>query len=574
MKRPSNISNGLITEALHILVASILVLIYLYALDLFQPSYLILLRGVVWSNAFRLGLLDLGFYGALSFTVSFFALGICVHLAGGLMTLKPSKLARYILVSLITLITLPLLYWMTYMWSPQLTSNYRLGPFRWVSEFDAMLLNTYAPIYPLLLLVALYAWLGPVFSRAIGRRIRLTIKYSGALNTSVDYGQSNNTLIKRLSLAFAILLSITLPLIPYLPAVNPGFEPASVDIRFYRSWLESMLMTDPWNAVKYAFYGSENGSWNGNRPLYLLLLYCLTKLGLPKQAVLNLEALYIAPSFALAVYFACKKLFRNSPYASLSSLAGVLGFNMTVNVFGGFFASWTAMTLFYLCIALIPSLEEGDVKGTVSCVLLSTAMLYTHPWTWSLFMAALTVYLATVTLRSKPLKDSLKTNKHILILLTANVLVDLLKSLLTPSYGGLEGSTSYALNTGFGLDHLTNTLRDLHRMTTTFLGGLLYNPLHVILALIGTLSLTKRRDKHSTLILTWIIVISAVFLIGKLGVKARLLLASPFPILIVEGLWTISKLLAKFDSKLPKLLIAFFIVSSLTYTVRALCNLI
>jgi hypothetical protein len=36
----------------------------------------------------------------------------------------------------------------------------------------------------------------------------------------------------------------------------------------------------------------------------------------------------------------------------------------------------------------------------------------------------------------------------------------------------------------------------------------------------------------------------------------------------------LSRLLARFDSKLPKLLQAFFITSSLTYTVRALCNLI
>ena len=143
-----------------------------------------------------------------------------------------------------------------------------------------------------------------------------------------------------------------------------------------------------------------------------------------------------------------------------------------------------------------------------------------------------------------------------------------------PNYGGLECSASYVLSRGFRLDQLMQSVSSLHRISTSHLDGLLYNPLHVILALIGIISLTKRRNEYSTLILVWVIIISIIFPFGNLGVKSRLLLSAPFPLLIAEGLWALSRLLARFDSKLPKLFIIFFIVSSLTYTVRALCNLI
>jgi hypothetical protein len=96
----------------------------------------------------------------------------------------------------------------------------------------------------------------------------------------------------------------------------------------------------------------------------------------------------------------------------------------------------------------------------------------------------------------------------------------------------------------------------------------------MLLALIGILSLFKRRGEYSKLILIWVAVASTPFLFANVALQSRLLLIIPFPILIAEGLWVLSRLLARFDSKLPKLLYVFFITSSLTYTIRALCNLV
>jgi hypothetical protein len=452
--------------------------------------------------------------------------------------------------------------------------EYSLGQYVWVSETGAFIFHVCAPAYPLLMLATLYAWLPPVISRAFKGRIRLSIRCNGAIGKADDHKPSNSTFIERFGLASALLLSVILPIIPYLPSVNPDFKPVSVDIRYYSAWLDYMLTSDCWGAVEYAFYGMENGVWNGNRPLYLLLLYGLVGLGIPKEIVLNFEAVFISPFFTLAVYFTAKRSLEDSLYALLTSLAAVLGFNMTVGMMAGYFAAWTALIPFYICVALTPNLAGGSLKSLVIILASSIAMLYIHPWTWSLLMATLTLHLASLILASFR-KGNFKLDRRLSAILIGNAIADIVKTIICPSYGGLASVTTVlSYSRDFGLEPLLDLPRSLQRLTVSYVDGLFFNPLHMALALIGILSLSKKGDSLSRLFIIWLAVVSLLFPFSRIGLQSHLLFATPFPILIAEGLWALSRLLARFDSKLPRLLQAFFITSSLTYTVRALCNLI
>ena len=341
-----------LTEALHMLIALELILAYLYMLNLFKPSYVILIRGVVWAHDYEFKPLGRGFYGLTLLIVVALTLGVCLYKVGGFKEVKPSRLVLYVLTAL-TLVNLPpLIYWILYALDPHPLEH---APRRyvWASELDASIFHVYAPAYPILILATLYAWLPPLIGRAFKSRVRLNVRCSRALGRADDHKSSDNTFIEKFGLAFILLLSITLSLIPYMPSINPEFKPVSVDIRYYSILLDRVFTTDGWGAVEYAFYRG------GNRPLYLLLLYALVNLGIPKQTVLNLEALFIAPLFALAAYFTAKRISENSCYALLASLAGILGFNMTVGMFGGFFMAWITLSLLYICVGLTPSLMEG-----------------------------------------------------------------------------------------------------------------------------------------------------------------------------------------------------------------------
>jgi hypothetical protein len=559
-------SKKTLTEILHILIALELILAYLYALNIFKPSYFILIRGVIWAHDYEFKPLGRGFYGLIALIVIALTLAIYLFKAGGFKAVKPSRLALYVLTALTLINIPPLIYWILYALDPN-PLEHTLRQYVWVSELDASIFYVYAPVYPILILVTLYAWLPPVIGRAFKSRVKLSIRCSKALGRTGDHKSLDNTFIERFGLVSALLLSIALPLIPYLPSINPTFKPASVDIRYYAMFLDDLLARDPLHALEYAFY---SGLWC--KILYLLMLYGLVGLGIPREAVLNFEALLTAPLLTLAVYFFAKRLSGEGSYAALASLAAVLGFNMTVNMFGGFFANWAALTLFYACIGLTPSLIEGDVKSLVLCVIASTATFYTHTWTWSILMATLTAYLALSTLESLR-NGRLTVNKHLLTLLIVNATVDLLKNSLTPGREGLTESAE-TLSRSVRFENLQALHRNLQRLYTSYLGGLLSNPLHMLLALIGILSMFKRRGEYSKLILIWVAVASTPFLFVNVALQSRLLLVMPFPILIAEGLRALSRLLARFNSKLPRLLQAFFITSSLTYTVRALCNLI
>jgi hypothetical protein len=560
-----SICNIYLAEIFYFLFALELILAYLYVLNLFNPSYFILIRGVIWTRDYEFKQLGQVFYGLLYLLVGALAISICLYKAGGFRAVKPSKLAVYVL-AILTLVNLPpLIYWILYILDPHpLESFFR--QYVWVSELDACIFHVYTSAYPLLLLATLYAWLLSSIGRAFKGHIRLKISCSKTLNTAGDCTPSDNVLIRRLGLASILLLSIILPIIPYLPSINPDFKPVSVDIRYYSIWLGNMLTADCWSAIEYAFYGES-----GYRPLYLLMLYTLAKLGAPKGVVLNLEALFISPLFTLAIFFLAKRLSGNDLYGLLASLTGILGFNMTVGMFTGSFTAWFALIPLYICIALTPDLEKGVKRNLAYCLISSIAIQYIHPWTWFILMAVLTLYLMG-RLPNLFKKYYHQADKYLAIILAVNAIIYVLRATTTPIY---ETFLEYSLvSQRLGLEQLLHQASNLQRLSTTYVGGLFNNPLQMTLALIGILSFIKRGDNYSKLIMLWVAVISVIFPFSHLVIQYHLLLMTPFPILIAEGLWALSRLLARFDSKLPRLLQAFFITSSLTYTVRALCNLI
>jgi hypothetical protein len=565
-------------EILHIVTTLEIVLAYFYALELFKPSYTSLFHGVIHTDVYSLGLLNQGFYSLILLLITSLALVLCSCETGGFKSVKPSKLACYVLVALTLANLTLLLYWVAYMWNPELLLGYGFKLCTTISDIDAGLFRIYTPLYPPLLLATLYAWLLLPIRRALKGRVRLKIRCNRVLNLNAvgDNRSLNDIYAKKLGLTSVLLLSIVLPIIPYLPSINPSFKPVSVDIRYYSAWLSNMLETDCWSAVKYAFYGVENG----NRPLYLLMLYFLTSLGISRDVVLNFEALLISPFFALAIYYTAKRLSGSGIYAVSASLAGLLGFNMTVGMFAGLYAAWIALIPFYICIMSTLSLRESR-WALAGSILTSTALLYIHPWTWCILMAILTLHLIIQTLKSVEKGGKLKVDKQLLAVLASNISMDSLKTATSPYHGGLTCSIDiltkgkyFEIYVPFGFEYLLRLPQNLYRLSTTYMCGLFYNPFHMLLAFIGVLSFLNKKDEYSKLILLWIATISAIFPFGSLAFQSHLLFAMPFPILIAEGLWALSRLLARFDSRLPRLFIIFFIVSSLTYTVRALCNLI
>jgi hypothetical protein len=184
------------------------------------------------------------------------AVSACVYAIGRFKAVKLVKVSVYVLAILTVVFGLPLAYWIAYMWSSQVSQNHNLMR---LSELYAGLFHVYAPVYPLLLLATLYAWSPSTIAKTLKERVRLKVRCSMIVNANGGYDlPASNALTKRIYLPFTLLLSIALPLIPYIPSINPTFKPVSVDIRWYSVWLDNMLMVSCWNAIKYALYGLIN----------------------------------------------------------------------------------------------------------------------------------------------------------------------------------------------------------------------------------------------------------------------------------------------------------------------------
>jgi len=542
-----------LTEIVHLLVVVEVTLIYLYILDLFDRSYLILIGGVVWYRVYELGFVARG----LLLLVSLLLVALLVLYAYKGFGFEAGKAIRCALIVLSIVFFIPLVYWSLRMVGVRFCEYGLVRLF--LSELDAWFFNLdlYLSLYPFILMAMLFSWL-PL---CIGSVFRVDLKVRVRVNHDVDSGDSRTNVLV-VGLLLVLLLSVFMSVIPYLPTINPEFTPVSVDIRFYSMWVDEMLVRHPWRAVEYAF----SGAGSGNRPLFLLFLYSLVKLGIPRELVLNFEPLFISPLFALAVYFTAKRLFESSLLGLAASLAATLGFNMTVGMMSGFFAAWAALALFYACITLT---SGSRVRSIVGSILVSVLLLFVHPWTWGVLMAVLMVYLSSSALRSH------KLDKRVLCVLIANFMADIIKTIFSPTSGGVESLTALAREEkAFGIRNVLVLASNLGTVSRTYVGGLFYNPIHLILSLVGLLTLLRKEDGLSKMVAIWVAVISLALPFASVGLISHLLFATPFPLLIAEGLRSTCRFLHKFGSVTPRLFQTFFILSSMTYTVRGLCNLI
>ncbi|MEM2849109.1 MAG: hypothetical protein QXI36_02395, partial [Candidatus Bathyarchaeia archaeon] len=194
----------LFAETLNLLAALTVILMYFYMLDLFQPYYVILHRGVTWLRIYDIRLTDGDLLGILPLIVVSIIL-IAYYATNGLNTISLVGLSTYSIATLIVINILPLFYWITYMYNPNEQTLTAYDPLPYI---DTGLFHVYAPVYPLLLLATLYAWLPTITIKSLVKNIRLRIKYYKPLNPLINASPSRSTSMERLSLTSIILLSI------------------------------------------------------------------------------------------------------------------------------------------------------------------------------------------------------------------------------------------------------------------------------------------------------------------------------------------------------------------------------
>jgi len=400
---------------------------------------------------------------------------------------------------------------------------------------EMQLANVLYPWLPRIMLIFLFSWLLGYLLRRIKPLERFFSRMHSNTRDADSKGPQANYPYDKILLIFGLIIAVFIASYPYLPAVNDN--PArliGVDAPFYLEKLEDARGSSILESISIAL--------SDNRTI-LHLLNILLHFPLQNSLlVMKVLPILLSVLLVLSTFFMVKVLTRNSGLAGLSALFTPIAFQQIIGMNAGFYANWLALVEVNLFFGvLLIALRDQKLLGYLFSLILSIIILFTHPWTWFVVMFSLSVYMFVgLWTRATAVKESFL----ILMVLTINVLADAVKGVVFTVGSGVEATSSSILS-GFLLADLPNVIGVLESTFTTFLGGVLYNSVLILLATIGFLTIRDYKDRLNRVLL-------ALSVSGLIGVfffssnfdsflQARALYVIPFGIFAALGFRSVTE---------------------------------
>jgi hypothetical protein len=360
-------------------------------------------------------------------------------------------------------------------------------------------------------------------------------------------------------LGLILILSVTVAVYPYLPKVNPQGVNPGVDINSYL--LEyKQVEADPGKALQVS---------GGSRPLFYVILFGFQKLTfLDPLSAIRLLPILLNPLLVLSTYFLALEMIGSYKAASYAGFFTAAGYTLVVGMYAYYLADMLILSIILASIGfLLRSYRTRSMQDLVIASLLGSLFVFTHPWTLDQYMAPLVVTLTLVTyLHLRHKKDALNPLGFIsycCVIASA----DIAKLLL------LRGSVDGLVALGTLSEGLTSTQTfwlDLVNSPRFYVGGFLTNVPLLVLAVIG-LWKVNQKNLPNTLIWLFMAMTSAVYIIGDVVVKSRLLYNIPIGILAAYGLLYLDDLVV--NHRVKSLIHSTVVITLLTYLFRELATL-
>lgn len=319
---------------------------------------------------------------------------------------------------------------------------------------------------------------------------------------------------ERKLLALGMLAAITIPLIPYIPWLNPERTPVNVDWIFYLEALKQ-IREEGLKAIFKAYWGS--------RPLYLLILYTASRLlKIDLQTTSIYHNLILLPLYALSIWFLAKPLFgrKTATYALLITAISptYVGF-----ILGGLQANLFALSLINMALGIFFKNEKSKTNLALATTILALTYLI-HPWTWIQYTSAIILYLAVRygSLRKFP--------KNLALVLITIVVLKLAYELTMRSS---IFEYSFILKTFLSQWSKPNItpvflISNLYTSLTIYMWGTLNNPVYSIL---NSYHIDKLNEQYTLSVLT-VSGLATILLLTNTTFIFRTMLNIPFQLLI------------------------------------------
>jgi len=363
-----------------------------------------------------------------------------------------------------------------------------------------------------------------------------------------------------LLLSLIVILSITVALYPYIPNVNPLNENPGADISSYL--LEYKQVEGD---VSKIFEVS-----GGSRPIYYLLLFGFQKLAsLDALSATRYHSIILNPLLVLSIFFLAREVIRDNGAAVFSAFFTAAGFTLSVGMYAYFLADMLMLSIIFLSLAfLLRSVRTRSRVDLVAATTLGCLFVFTHPWTFNQYMAAVAVTTILVTYTYIRSRSEATNSKILIIYCIAIAASNIIK--MTVLEGSVEGIS--ALGTlAAGLTTTQTFWLDLSNSSRFYVGGFLTNMPLLALAALGIVR-TKEKTVPNILLWTLLAMTLSVYLIGDLVIKSRVIFNIPIGIFASYGILSLDNLII--DSKLRKATITTIAITLIAYLFRDLSNLI
>jgi hypothetical protein len=408
----------------------------------------------------------------------------------------------------------------------------------WFPTFDFQLFNVLYPLTSWLLLLFLYSWIWIPALKYAFQRVAALKRLSSSFKRSTFLPVQDTISARKLNrrhLALGLILSsVTAVFIAYYPYINlsNSILVGSDSVEYY-SWLKQFMLKGPLTA-----FGTD-------RPLPNLLMYSIQwTTGLPPETVVRIMPMILAVLLNLAVFWFVKQGTKDERMALTASVLSTFSFQTTVGLFAYFVANWLAIIESLLMLVfLMKSFEKQSWKYAAASALTGFAVLLTHPYTWDVLMAILVFYLAWTLFRRKP--DRKLQIVSLFFLLASNLVFYIAYTLAPFGKGVSSGAgTASSVLSSISISNLLNLQNNLASMVQSFVGGLFGNPLLILLAVAGTLSMFNLTKTFNRIMLLWIIVPSlAILAVSPDPYYYRFIYLIPIQIQAAAGLhWTLDRL--------------------------------
>jgi hypothetical protein len=346
-------------------------------------------------------------------------------------------------------------------------------------------------------------------------------------------------------------------LYPSLPGVNPNRVDLGVDISAYVSDLEKI-------AVDYSYILKAEG---GSRPLFFVFLTLFQRaLGLTAFDAITYSPIILTPILAISAFFLAREVLRDDGYALWASFFTITGFHLVIGMYSYFLTNMLGLSIAFAMLTFVFRFfrKPRPLEG-LAAALLAVMLLFTHPWTFDQYVAALAPVVLYAAVKGETKEVRLLSRIGLILSIALIGGAELLKGQVLGGVGGL--SSLDMLFSGFTpMDNLIPSFYE----SVFYYNGLLANFVLLVIVAVGVYA-WRRKGSEGICFTTLLLASTVAFLLVNADTKKRLIYNYPFGLLASIGLMRLRQVKGE---ELRNMVTFFIAVALIAYQLRSLANLV